>query len=180
MGLTNCLKANNLAKADLRDVRYRLALCANLDSAYMQTGSKNRLRFPNSHVMHVPYFCAVLSKNSIHIWLVGLNLWVFSCTLFQHRHHSTGLHSLFIEGFFSWAPPPLFTKIRVMFPPLCNCLTSPWQLYKPLTWRSDIRCWLKCIFSFFPCSRAAGSKEVTHYLEAHQSPWNTSKGSADQ
>lgn len=74
MGLTNCLKANNLAKADLRDVRYRLALCANLDSAYMQTGSKNRLRFPNSHVMHVPYFCAVLSKNSIHIRLVGLNL----------------------------------------------------------------------------------------------------------
>lgn len=74
MGPTNCVKANNLAKGDLRDVRCRLALHANLDSAHMQTGSKNRLHFPNSHVMHVPYFCAVLSKNSIHTRLVGLNL----------------------------------------------------------------------------------------------------------
>lgn len=177
---TNRLKANNLAKADLRDVRYKLALCANLDSAHMQTGSKNRLHFPNSHVMHVPYFCTVLSKNSIHTRLVGLNLWVFSCMLFQHRHQSTRLHSLITEGFFSWAPPSLFTKIRVMSPPLCNCFTSLWHLHKCLTCRSDMRYQVKCIFSWFPCSLAAGSKEVTHYLEANQFPWNTSKGSAEQ
>lgn len=155
-------------------------MCANLDSAHMQTGSKNRLHFPNSHVMHVPYFCAVLSKNSIHTRLVGLNLWVFSCTLFQHRHQSTGLRSLFIEGFFSRALPLLFTKIRVRSCLLWNCLTFLWQLHKTFARRSDIRCLLKCIFSFFPCSLAAGSKEVTHYLEANQFPWNISKGSAKQ
>lgn len=116
-----CLKANNLAKADLRDVTRGLALCANLDSAYMQTGSKNRLHFPNSHVMHVPYFCAVLSKNSIPTPLVVLNLWVFSCTLFQHRHQSTSPHNLFTEGFFLWAPPSLLTTINIVPHHLFNC-----------------------------------------------------------